>query len=634
MIGEASSSRTAVPLPLPLPSSPDPTQLAPGFRFHPTDEELVSYYLKRKVTGRPIRVDAISEVDVYGAEPWELPPLSRLRSRDLEWYFFTSLGRKYSNRCRTNRATVEGYWKTTGKDRPIQSRSRTVGMKKTLVYHAGRAPRGQRTNWVMHEYRLEEENLTRSEIQQDGYVVCRIFQKTGAGPQNGAQYGAPFIEEEWELEEDVDANVVLVNEARDDALMDPGVHDFVQLGDFPLDEESSIQHVDVVPHLARSDDEDYGCHTEDPSNFLIECLEEQGSDGDLPPDADFPTIQERKTSLNRLGKQKALEYQSNSSSIQNNAYVQLKDIFGEENASAILNIESTDCFLERCNNKSFVDEMGHSEILPQNADNLDNMPSQYPSGPLADGNLVYYDAVFHEVPCLEDGLTNETSLAPKVEFDFLDELMAYYDATEDNLNYPLPDSFEPRLESSASSKVVASCSSGKDVHVRQNLEAYESLQRAPINDDPLSGWNGNLTADGELKDCQDKTLTKRLATLLNAISAPPALADEAAVISKIVGKTSAAATNTTDTVHVTAGMIQIQSLMSSVGSTESWKLQKHSEMGILLSYGISKSVGNERRMKVYGGFISSVCWVGFHIFLLGSIVLFLSYKLGICACKL
>jgi hypothetical protein len=31
-------------------------------------------------------------------------------------------------------------------------------------------------------------------------VVCRIFRKSGSGPQNGAQYGAPFMEEEWEQE--------------------------------------------------------------------------------------------------------------------------------------------------------------------------------------------------------------------------------------------------------------------------------------------------------------------------------------------------------------------------------------------------------------------------------------------------
>ncbi|PKU70868.1 NAC domain-containing protein 78 [Dendrobium catenatum] len=104
-------------------------------------------------------------------------------------------------------------------------------MKKTLVYHSGRAPRGQRTNWVMHEYRLEDENLTRAGIPQDGYVVCRIFQKSGPGPQNGAQYGAPFMEEEWEMEEE-DAKLVPVNADRDDAVVDPVGQDFVQLGDF------------------------------------------------------------------------------------------------------------------------------------------------------------------------------------------------------------------------------------------------------------------------------------------------------------------------------------------------------------------------------------------------------------------
>ena len=48
------------------------TSLAPGFRFHPTDEELVSYYLKRKVLGQPVRFDAIGEVDIYKHEPWDL----------------------------------------------------------------------------------------------------------------------------------------------------------------------------------------------------------------------------------------------------------------------------------------------------------------------------------------------------------------------------------------------------------------------------------------------------------------------------------------------------------------------------------------------------------------------------------
>lgn len=50
-----------------------PVSLPPGFRFHPTDEELAAYYLDRKITGRKIELEIIPEIDLYKCEPWDLP---------------------------------------------------------------------------------------------------------------------------------------------------------------------------------------------------------------------------------------------------------------------------------------------------------------------------------------------------------------------------------------------------------------------------------------------------------------------------------------------------------------------------------------------------------------------------------
>lgn len=101
--------------------------------------------------------------------------MSKLKTRDLEWYFFSVLDKKYGNGARTNRATEKGYWKTTGKDRAVYHSTQIVGMKKTLVYHSGRAPKGQRTNWVMHEYRLVDLELGRAGIAKVGCLGCMIM---------------------------------------------------------------------------------------------------------------------------------------------------------------------------------------------------------------------------------------------------------------------------------------------------------------------------------------------------------------------------------------------------------------------------------------------------------------------------
>ncbi|XP_031262953.1 NAC domain-containing protein 86-like [Pistacia vera] len=197
-----------------------PVSLPPGFRFHPTDEELVAYYLKRKINGRRIELEIIPEVDLYKCEPWDLPGKSLLPSKDLEWYFFSPRDRKYPNGSRTNRATKAGYWKATGKDRKVNSQTRSVGMKKTLVYYRGRAPHGIRTHWVMHEYRLDERECETDSGLQDAYALCRVFKKSAIAPKVGEHY-APTTSNQM-MNEHSSGDIGLYSERRCDGFDSSG----------------------------------------------------------------------------------------------------------------------------------------------------------------------------------------------------------------------------------------------------------------------------------------------------------------------------------------------------------------------------------------------------------------------------
>lgn len=151
----------------------------PGFRFHPTEEELVEFYLRRKVEGKRFNVELITFLDLYRYDPWELPALAAIGEK--EWFFYVPRDRKYRNGDRPNRVTTSGYWKATGADRMIRSdnhlSSRSIGLKKTLVFYSGKAPKGIRTSWIMNEYRLphhETERYQKAEIS-----LCRVYKRAG-----------------------------------------------------------------------------------------------------------------------------------------------------------------------------------------------------------------------------------------------------------------------------------------------------------------------------------------------------------------------------------------------------------------------------------------------------------------------
>ncbi|XP_047946992.1 NAC domain-containing protein 35 [Salvia hispanica] len=148
----------------------------PGFRFHPTEEELVEFYLRRKVEGKRFNVELITFLDLYRYDPWELPALAAIGEK--EWYFYVPRDRKYRNGDRPNRVTTSGYWKATGADRMIRSENlRSIGLKKTLVFYSGKAPKGIRTSWIMNEYRLPHHDTER--LQKAEISLCRVYKRAG-----------------------------------------------------------------------------------------------------------------------------------------------------------------------------------------------------------------------------------------------------------------------------------------------------------------------------------------------------------------------------------------------------------------------------------------------------------------------
>ncbi|ESW31867.1 hypothetical protein PHAVU_002G275000 [Phaseolus vulgaris] len=155
-------------------------ELPPGFRFHPTDDELVNHYLCTKCAAHSIAAPIIKEIDLYKFDPWQLPDMALYGEK--EWYFFSPRDRKYPNGSRPNRAAGTGYWKATGADKPI-GKPKALGIKKALVFYAGKAPKGVKTNWIMHEYRLANVDRSASKknnnLRLDDWVLCRIYNKKG-----------------------------------------------------------------------------------------------------------------------------------------------------------------------------------------------------------------------------------------------------------------------------------------------------------------------------------------------------------------------------------------------------------------------------------------------------------------------
>ncbi|XP_025014771.1 NAC domain-containing protein 104 isoform X2 [Ricinus communis] len=142
--------------------------LPPGFRFYPTEEELVVHFLQRKAALLPCHPDVIPDLDLYPYDPWELDGKALAEGR--QWYY-------YSRRTQ-NRITENGYWKAIGIDEPVLTNAnKRVGIKKYSLFYVGEAPGGMKTNWIMEEYRLSSSDCPSSSRSSKRRGHPKIFNK-------------------------------------------------------------------------------------------------------------------------------------------------------------------------------------------------------------------------------------------------------------------------------------------------------------------------------------------------------------------------------------------------------------------------------------------------------------------------
>nr|AUZ96442.1 NAC domain class transcription factor [Malus domestica] len=150
--------------------------LRPSVRFNPTDELLVSYYLRSKIQGTDsLFRHTIPEIDVCKYEPCDLPAFFP-EDHEKEWFFFSRPDYKYINSTRCNRATDQGFYKITGKEREIRAEESkaVIGKKRILTFYERREPKSKKTDWVVHEYYLTKIEVGSRPTKQMDFVLWRL----------------------------------------------------------------------------------------------------------------------------------------------------------------------------------------------------------------------------------------------------------------------------------------------------------------------------------------------------------------------------------------------------------------------------------------------------------------------------
>ncbi|XP_041011425.1 NAC domain-containing protein 14-like [Juglans microcarpa x Juglans regia] len=154
-------------------------KVQPWMRFDPPEDKVIDFFLRAKITGNDELVDFIPEAQSCKWEPWDLKACldsCGINTACPERWFFSPLDLKHRSGNRSNRATDAGFWKVTGNDKIIMSETGIIGKKKFLVFYRGRG-KGEKTDWVIHEYHTTLKDLDGTHPGQNAFVLCRLSYK-------------------------------------------------------------------------------------------------------------------------------------------------------------------------------------------------------------------------------------------------------------------------------------------------------------------------------------------------------------------------------------------------------------------------------------------------------------------------
>ncbi|TVU15326.1 hypothetical protein EJB05_38842, partial [Eragrostis curvula] len=154
----------------------------PGFRFLPTDLEIVLHYLKHRILNLELpEHNAVRDgLDVHRTDADEITLDINDGGKERLGFFFVHKDQAYTNGCWY--PTPGGYWKLRrGQPAAIRHGGRVVAFKTSMDYVRGRAPHGRRTPWSMSEYALNARHHDLRNLAQptmNSFVVCKVWKRT------------------------------------------------------------------------------------------------------------------------------------------------------------------------------------------------------------------------------------------------------------------------------------------------------------------------------------------------------------------------------------------------------------------------------------------------------------------------